>query len=74
MVTEQQLSFWKTFGYLVFRDVFPDDEIDQISLDMDEVMEERRQGQPFTGEDTDGAVVCRATAVAGTAGRGRPHL
>jgi len=52
MLTEQHLSFWKTFGYLVFRDVFPKDEIDQIRRDMDEVMEEERGGQPFTGDKT----------------------
>ena len=52
MLTEQQQSFWKTFGYLVFRDVFPNDEIDQIRLDMDEVMAEERVGQPYTGEKT----------------------
>ena len=51
-MTEQQLSFWKTFGYLVFRDIFPNDEIDQIRLDMDEVMADERGGQPFNGEKT----------------------
>ena len=52
MLTEQQISFWKTFGYLVFRNVFPKDEIDQIRRDHDAVMAEERNGEPFTGEQT----------------------
>jgi len=52
MLTEQQISFWKTFGYLVFRNVFPQDEIDQIRRDHDAVMAEERNGEPFTGEQT----------------------
>ena len=52
MLTDQQVSFWKTFGYLVFRDVFPQKEIDQIRRDQDDVMAEDREGRPFTGEET----------------------
>lgn len=52
MVTEQQISFWKTFGYLVFRNVFPKDEIDQIRHDFDAVMAKEQEGKLFTGEET----------------------
>ena len=52
MLTEQQVLFWKTFGYLVFRNVFPQDEIDQIRRDHDDVMAEERGGQPFNGKET----------------------
>ena len=52
MLTEQQVLFWKTFGYLVFRNVFPQDEIDQIRRDHDDVMAEERGGQSFNGKET----------------------
>ena len=60
MVTEQQISFWKTFGYLVFRNVFPKDESDQIRHDFDVVMAKEQEGKLFTGEESN---LCTFTAI-----------
>ena len=52
MLTDQQLAHWRTFGFLVLREVFSLEEMDEIRAAFDAVMEEERQGHPFDGKES----------------------
>ena len=49
MLTEEQVSHFRSFGFLVLRDLLSPGEIADIGRDFDEVMEEERDGEPFDG-------------------------
>jgi ectoine hydroxylase-related dioxygenase (phytanoyl-CoA dioxygenase family) len=50
MLTPQQKAHFDTFGFIVLRQAFSPDEMQQISQQFDEVLNEDRNGQPFNGE------------------------
>ena len=52
MLTDQQVAHWRTFGFLVLREVFSLEEMDEIRDVFDAVMEEERQGHPFDGKES----------------------
>ena len=47
MLTDEQKNLFKTFGFLVLRQVFTPQEIDQIRRESDRILLENRQGKPF---------------------------
>ncbi len=49
MLADEQKNFFKTFGFLVLRQVFTPQEIDQIRHESDRILLENRQGRPFPG-------------------------
>lgn len=51
MLTSQQVAHFKTFGFLVIRDLFSSDEMAIIKQEADEIFEEERGGAPFSGEN-----------------------
>ncbi len=52
MLTTEQKKYFDVFGFLVLRQVFPQSEMDAIRQVFDEVLSEKRQGRPFTGDQT----------------------
>ena len=50
MITEEQIAYFQTFGFLVLRQAFQPDEMDAISQKFDELLDKERGGQPFPGE------------------------
>ena len=52
MLTEEQVGHFRAFGFLVSRDLLSPEEMADIGRDFDEVMEEERNGEPFTGLET----------------------
>ena len=52
MLTDDQLSHWRTFGFLVVRNLFSTDEIDEIRREFDLVMDGELGGEPFDGKET----------------------
>ena len=50
MLTDQQVAHFRTFGFVVLRNLLSPEEMAGISRDFDEVMAEDRNGEPFTGE------------------------
>ncbi len=50
MLTEQQRTFFDTFGFLVLRQAFSADEIAAISQQFDDALASDRQGETFAGE------------------------
>ena len=50
MLTEEQVAHYRTFGFVVQRQLFSQEEMKAIERDFDEVMAEERDGAPFTGE------------------------
>ncbi len=50
MLTSEQKAHFDTFGFLLMRQCFSPGEMAEISRLFDEVMEEVREGKPFTGE------------------------
>ena len=51
MLTEGQVAHFKTFGFLVLRQLFTPDEMAIIKRESDEIFEESRGGAPFAGEE-----------------------
>ena len=49
---EQQLAFFRTFGFVVLRNVFSSGEMDSIREEFDEVLEDDRAGESFAGQET----------------------
>src|SRR5215469_16890708 len=47
MLTPEQIRFFETFGYLVFRQAFSPPEMAEISAQLDDLMAEARHGEPF---------------------------
>ena len=52
MLTEEQVAHFRTFGFVVQRQLFSPEEMEAISSDFDEVMGEAHKGEPFTGQKT----------------------
>ena len=50
MLTAEQKQHYETFGFLVLRQLFTQQEIDVIRRESDEILRENRQGKPFPGE------------------------
>jgi hypothetical protein len=51
MLTPEQKNFYHTFGFLVFKQYFTPPEMDRITREFEEVLQENLpQGQPFAGE------------------------
>jgi ectoine hydroxylase-related dioxygenase (phytanoyl-CoA dioxygenase family) len=50
MLTEQQRTFFDTFGFLVLRQAFSPEEIGEISREFEEVLDVDRQGRVFDGQ------------------------
>ena len=48
-LTPVQSAHFRTFGYVGLRELFTPEEMEQISRDYDDVMNEDRQGKLFTG-------------------------
>jgi hypothetical protein len=55
-LTEQQLRFFQTFGFFVWRQAFAPAEINRISQQFDEVLAEDRQGREFVGDKRQGVL------------------
>ena len=49
MITEEQIAYFQTFGFLVLRQAFQPDEMDAICQKFDELLDKERDGQPFPG-------------------------
>ena len=56
MITAEQKSHFETFGFLVARQAFSPEEMDAISREFDDLVEEDRQGRPFDGEKRQAAM------------------
>ncbi len=56
MLTEQQVNYFNTFGFLVMRAAFSRDEVARISACFDKVLERDRHGQDFDGERRQGVL------------------
>ena len=50
MLTTEQKQYYETFGFLVLRQLFTPDKVDNIRRNSEEVLRENRQGKPFPGE------------------------
>ena len=50
MLTAQEKSHFETFGFVVRRQLFSSDEMEAISREFDDVLEEDRKGQAFKGD------------------------
>jgi ectoine hydroxylase-related dioxygenase (phytanoyl-CoA dioxygenase family) len=49
MLTDERRSYYQTFGFLVFRQLFAPDEMAEIRREFDNVLEEALGGKAFTG-------------------------
>ncbi len=49
MLTRQQKAYFETFGFLVFRGLYTQVEIETISAEADSILDEDRGGKPFDG-------------------------
>ena len=49
MITEEQITYFQTFGFLVLKQAFQPDEMDAISQKFDELLDKERDGQPPSG-------------------------
>ena len=52
MLTEEQVAYFRSFGFLVLRNLLSPEEMTDIGRDFDEVMAEERDGEPFSGGET----------------------
>jgi hypothetical protein len=50
ILNPEQRAFYDAFGFLVFRGLFSADEMDVISREAEEVLQDGLGGQPFTGQ------------------------
>ena len=50
MLTPGQVAHFRTFGFLVLRQLFTPDEVATMKRESDEIFDEVRGGKPFTGE------------------------
>ena len=48
-ITEQQVAYFETFGFLVLRQAFDVDEMAAFGARFDEMLPEDRGGSPFPG-------------------------
>ena len=58
MLTDDQVSHFRTFGFLVTPGALSTAEMDRIGPEFDEVMSEARNGESFTGEETQTMLWC----------------
>ena len=58
MLTAEQIAHFETFGFIVMRQAFSPEEIDVIGREFDDVLNEDRQGQPFSGEKRQAVMGC----------------
>ncbi|MCZ6680674.1 MAG: phytanoyl-CoA dioxygenase family protein [Candidatus Poribacteria bacterium] len=49
MITEEQIAYFQTFGFLVLRQAFGPDEMNAIGQKFDDLLDKDRGGQPFPG-------------------------
>lgn len=54
MFTAEQQAHFETFGFIVLRQAFTPDEVEQITREFDQALAEDRQGRPFSGEKRQG--------------------
>ena len=52
MLTEEQVSYFRSFGFLMQRNLLSPEEMTDIGRDFDEVMAEERGGETFSGDET----------------------
>ena len=50
MITDQQVEFFRAFGFLALRGAFSPEEMDAIGRTFDDLLEKDRDGRPFPGE------------------------
>ena len=50
MISPEQIAFYETFGFLVFRQLFSAEEMAVIDAEFEAVMTEDLAGQPFCGD------------------------
>ena len=50
MISDQQVEFFRTFGFLPLREAFSREEMAAIGKTFDDMLESDREGQPFPGE------------------------
>jgi ectoine hydroxylase-related dioxygenase (phytanoyl-CoA dioxygenase family) len=50
VLTDEQVAYFQTFGFIALPQLFSPDEMTEIEREFEEVLEEERQGQPFGGE------------------------
>ncbi len=58
MLTVEQRAHFETFGFIVMRQAFSPHEMEAISRDFDDVLDEDRQGRPFDGEKRQAVMGC----------------
>lgn len=56
MLTAEQKSRFEAFGYLVFRELLSHQETDELGREHKDILDEDRQGRPFTGERRHGVL------------------
>ena len=52
MLTEKQIAHYRTFGFVIHRELFSHKEMESIIKDFDEIMSIDRNGTPFKGTDS----------------------
>ena len=62
MLTEQQITHFQTFGFLIFRQVFNPDEVKTINVEFEHALTEAYCHAPFDGTRV-GVVVVTAGCV-----------
>lgn len=58
MLTQAQMFHFDTFGFLVLRGIYSLSEMEEITAAFDQVLDEDRQGQAFTGEKRQAVLGC----------------
>lgn len=58
MLTAEQIAHFETFGFIVMRQAFSPHEMEAISRNFDDVLDEDRQGRPFSGEKRQAVMGC----------------
>jgi hypothetical protein len=58
MLTEQQRNHFETFGYLLMKGCYSEEEIRNITLAFDQVLDDDRQGEAFAGEKRQAVLGC----------------
>ena len=69
MLTQQQISHFDVFGFLVVRQLFSPEEMDAVASEFEDILTQDRQGRAFTGENRQAvfAFVEKGPIVAGLA-------
>ena len=56
MLNGEEKARFEAFGYIVFREIFSRQEVDEFSREHKEILDEDRGGRPFTGERRHGVL------------------